>query len=258
MPLYFRELASKLAEMETEFEGYLVDSPAVKPTFADYLRQSFLPGLSLFAFILVEWKGGPPWQKRTLLALTVFLVVWDFLYPQGRSWYVRWITLRKDRTAAIAALPKLRILAESFTEFVDQSTGGTLHYIVWNELCQGNPITAAKITLPEVDLWGGWCLLFRKRIGRDVRSGREFLSQMMDFHFFISKYNTLCVAAIFTLLPADMKDRVTGAPKSSLNSFQQRFTLFLRDYQEFAKTVAASRPAFRSVPHIFVFPKPLP
>lgn len=244
--------------METEFEGDLIETPAVRPTFSDYLRHSILPGLSIIAFIAIEWTGGSPWQKRTFLGLTVFLVAWDFLYPVSKSWLVRWWTLRKDRVAAITAQARLRSLAESFTEFVDQSTSGTLHYIVFSELCDGNAVTMAKIAMPEAELWGGWCVLFRKRIARDVRSGREFVSEMMDFHFFISKYNALCVAAIFALLPADIKERATGTAKSSLNLFQQRFTSFLGEYQDFAKTVAASRGAFRGVPYVFVFPKPLP
>jgi hypothetical protein len=73
----------------------------------------------------------------------------------------------------------------------------------------------------------------------------------------VGTYNNLCVATIFERLPPELHAGITTKARGSLNSLQQRFSGLLSDYQDFAKNLAESTPAFADLPRYFALPKPL-
>jgi hypothetical protein len=67
----------------------------------------------------------------------------------------------------------------------------------------------------------------------------------------------MCVAQMFERMPQDVQNVVTPKIKSSLNSFEQRFALFLKEYEDFVKHLEDVRPVFHGIPYSFARPKPL-
>jgi hypothetical protein len=80
---------------------------------------------------------------------------------------------------------------------------------------------------------------------------------MMEFQHLVGSYNNLCVAPAFERLPKDLESVLTPKVKGKLNLFQQRFTSFLKDYENFVKGLEEARPSCRGIPRSVVWPKPL-
>jgi len=114
-----------------------------KPSSFDVITKLLLPALALAALILGQIKGSPPGFLWALLGLTVFLVIFGFVYTPLTEKRRQWHEQARDIQAVAYALPELRRLARAFAEFVD--SGRTLHYVIANELCQHKPELLAKV-----------------------------------------------------------------------------------------------------------------
>jgi len=227
-----------------------------KPTVFEVVTKLIFPVLSLVALILGQINDRLARFQWALLSLTVLFAVIAF-YPFVGSKLAIWKRFAEGRWAVRNALPRLKALVRSFGEFVDARRADTFHYIVHSRLFGGNASTASRLPMPDIDLWGGLCEFYRMTIDGHSPNTEEFLNLVMEFHFLVTKYNNCCLAPVFVRLPPDLRERLTPEVKSDLNAFQQRFMLFLRDYETFSQDLADSHPMFASVPRSFVLPPPL-
>jgi hypothetical protein len=231
----------------------LADKQNGRPA-AEYVERLLLPALSLIALILAELKGSS-WEVRSsLIGLTASFVLIGF-YSPAKSTVKRYLERAKDRRVTEDALPELRRLAAGFAEFVS-GRSDTLHYIAEGELCQGNGQLVARMSLPPISLWYQFSEYFSERASRHSARPNDLRATMMEFHHLVGSYNNFCVAGVFERLPQDLQHLMTPKAKSSLNGFQQRFVIFLKEYGDFVKTLTG-RPVFDGLPSSFVPPKPL-
>lgn len=228
-----------------------------KPSSFDFVTKLLLPGLTLAAYILGQVKGNPPRLQWTLLTLAVFLVLFGFFFAPFMAKMRERGEKSRDTRATSDALPELRRLAETYAEFVNNGRADTLHYIVQTELCQGDGRLLVKLPIPPGDLWHQLSVYFLERAARHTSRASDLRATMMEFHHLVGSYNNLCVAAVFERLPQDLQSAATPKVKSSLNGFQQRFALFLKEYEDFVKKLEQARPTFQGLPRSFVRPKPL-
>ena len=232
------------------------DQGPKKPSSFDFITKLLLPGLTLAAYILGQVKGSPPRLQWTLLAVTVFLVLFGFFFAPLKAKMRERSERTRDIRVTRNALPELRRLADNYAEFVNRG-GDTFHYIVESDLCQGDGRRLAMLSIPPGDLWYQLSVYFAERAARHSSSARDMRATMMEFHHLVGSYNNLCVAAVFERLPQDLQAAVTPRVKSSLNGFQQRFVLFLKEYEDFVKRLEQASPGFAGLPRSFVRPKPL-
>jgi len=228
-----------------------------KPSSFDFVTKLFLPGLTIAAYIIGQVKGNSPRLQWMLLALTVLLVLFGFFFAPFLSMVRERGQRTRDMQATREALPELRRLAGTFAEFVNNGRADTFHYIVLNDLCQGDGARLGKLTIPPGDLWYQFSVYFSERAARHTSRASDLRATMMEFHFLVGSYINLCLATVFERLPRDLQPDVTPKVKSSLNGFQQRFDLFLKEFEDFVKKLEQTCPAFRDIPRSFARPKPL-
>lgn len=228
-----------------------------KPSPFDFVTKLLLPGLTLAAYILGQVKGNPPLLQWSLLAFTIFLVLFGFFFAPFMAKMRSRSERSRDVRATRDALPELRRLADTYAEFVNNGRADTLHYIVQSELCRGDGRLLVMLPIPPGDLWYQLSVYFSERAARHTASASDLRATMMEFHFLVGSYNNLCVCAVLERLPQDLQSAVTPKVKSSMNGFQQRFVLFLKEYEDFVKKLEQARPVFQGLPRSFVRPNPL-
>jgi hypothetical protein len=224
-----------------------------KPSAFDYLTRLLLPALALVAMILTREHTRLSWA---LLALTVLFLGIGF-YPAARAGLRRRLQHREDKRVARGALPEFRRLVGRFGDFVNTSTNDTLHYILQNEACQGFTDRYTRLGIPELGLWSAFWSHLAQRVDRQQLSPSGLQYALQEFYSLVGLYDTTCVIRIFNNPPPEFRGGLTPAAKNSLNLFQQRFERFLANYEDFAKGLAESRPAFQNLPRHFSHPKPL-
>src|SRR5690242_5581640 len=116
---------------------------------------------SAIAAIVGALKGSPRWLLIGFFACTAIALLAAFIIPPLRSEWQLWQNKRKDDDAIHAAMPRLRLLADDFCQFVRASSGETLHYIALNILCKGDRIAQAKLQMPPMELWTGLITNFK-------------------------------------------------------------------------------------------------
>jgi hypothetical protein len=226
-----------------------------KPSVLDYAAKlASLLALALAILLQLTRKHTP--ILWAFLAATLILVAVS-LYPSLKLALRRRIQRGKDRRATKRALPQFRKFAHRFGDFVNTSTSDTLHYILQNEACQGSTDRFAGLGIPELRLWNGFWQHFAQRLDRQRQCPAELKYALQEFYDLVGLYDTLCVIRIFNNPPPEFRGGLTPATKNSLNLFQQRFERFLASYEEFAKALGESRPAFEDLASRFSHPKPL-
>jgi len=229
---------------------------ASKRSAFDYATNLFLPTLSVVALVVLALAGKHTRLLWGLLVLAFFSLVVGF-YPSLKARIRGWSEYSKDERMTKSSLPEFRRLVHRFEEFVDTRRPDTLHYIALSELCQGDQALYGKLGIPDVWLWHGFWDYLRRRVDQQRPNLSELRVSFMEFHHLVGSYYNHCVAVIFDRPPQDVASSLTDKTKRSFNSFQQRFERFVADYEEFAKELGESRPAFESLPRHLPHPKPL-
>jgi hypothetical protein len=170
-----------------------------------------------------------------------------------------WAERRGDRRLAHKAFPELRKFVHRFEEFIGNQ-GNTLHYITQCDVCDGNGLRYQALRLPELSVWHAFWKNLAERLDRmDVKraSISELRHDLTAFFNMVGTYNNECVSLLFDRMSQNDRSALTPKAKSSLNSFQQRFTHFIQEYKNFAKDLSESRPALHDVDYMFSIPKPI-
>jgi len=229
-----------------------------KLSLFDYVTRLVLPGLSLLAVILK--KDMQPSMSWALLAFMVFSLAVGFYHPAAASLRL-WSERREDRRVARKAFPELRKFVHRFEEFIDnQFQVGMLYYIAQCDVCDGDGLRYQALRLPDLSVWRAFWKNLADRLDRmDMKraSISELRHELTAFFDIVGTYNNECVSLLFDRLPQNDRNALTPNAKSSLNSFQQRFTNFIQEYKNFAKDLSESRPALNDVHYLFSIPKPI-
>ncbi len=229
-----------------------------KLTPFDYAAKLFLPGLSVIALILT--RNIQPRLSWGLLALAFVSLIVGFHQPIATA-RRNWAERRKDRRVARKAFPELRKFVHRFEEFIDnQFQAGALYYIVQCDVCDGDGLRYQALRLPDLSVWRAFWKNLADRLDRmDMKraSISELRHELTAFFDIVGTYNNECVSLLFDRLPQNDRNALTPKAKSSLNSFQQRFTNFIGEYKNFAKDLSESRPALKDVNYLFSIPKPI-
>lgn len=243
-----------MSTLELELLNASQKEPKLTPF--DYATKLFLPGLSVIAVILT--RNIQPRVSWGLLALAFVSLIAGFHQPVAAV-FRNWAERREDRRVARNAFPQLRKLVHRFEEFIGNQSS-TLHYIAQGDVCDGNGLRYNALGLPELSVWHAFWTDLAGRLDRmdmkrvDISQLRYELTAFFDI---VGTYNNSCVSLLFDRLPQSERNALTPKAKSSLNSFQQRFTHFLEEYKNFAKDLSESRPALVNVHYIFSIPKPI-
>ncbi|MGB8492927.1 MAG: hypothetical protein WCE53_00855 [Candidatus Acidiferrum sp.] len=224
-----------------------------KRTAFEYVTALVIPSLALIASAAAV--NSHPRITITLIVLACASFVAG-LFPPVHASVRRWNARRAAEAVAETAFPEIKKFVRRFEDFVDGRQNNTLHAIVQSDLCQGNGAIYNTLYLPDMGIWTGFRNFFVERIEQEKPTLLALRRDLLEFHHLVGTYNNLCVATIFERLPAELKAGMTAKARSSLNSFQQRLSGFLSDYQDFAKNLAESTPALGDLPRYLSLPKP--
>ena len=223
----------------------------------DYVTKLFVPIVAIIVAGIA--KNLQPWQFGGLLTFA-FISFSAGFYNPALSRYQYWAERRQDRRVARKSLVELRKFVHRFEQFIDGQTS-TLHYIAQGDVCNGDGQLYNSLGLPELSVWHAFHADLMGRLDRmDMKraSISELRHDLQAFFNIIGTYNNSCVSILFDRLPRSPHiNNLTPKAKSSLNSFQQRFTHFLEEYKNFAKDLSESRPALADVNYLFSIPKPI-
>jgi hypothetical protein len=219
----------------------------------EYIASLGLPAMAIIATLV---SGGNHPKILLALVVAVFLSVGVVFYPSITVLVRTWRARKRAERLAREAFPDLRRFVRRFADFVDGRQNNTLHYMVQNDLCQGDGAILNKLALPDMGIWSGFRDFFANRMEQEAPTLSNLRRGMEEFHHLVGTYNNQCVTAIFERLPRELKADMPPRAKSNLNSLQQRFSSFLSDYQDFAKDLSESARALKDIPQYFALPKP--
>ena len=213
--------------------------------------------IGIVAGILSLLRGGLWYLIWVFVGVAVFLII-SAIYKPVKIQHRLWLERRKDRRVARENWPRFRKFVHRYGEFVDTRTNTTLHHVITNNLAEPSRTELAKrLGTPNIGLWYEFWHFYRLRADRQKPTFFELQQAVPEFHYMVSAYNNLCVAAIFEYLPPELRSTLSATDKSTLNGFQQSFANFIDDYTAFAKELSESRPSLQGLPHYFSRPKPL-
>ena len=234
------------------------DAPVPKkPSLFDVITKLLLPALTLAAFVLGQIKGVSQRIEWTLLGATVILVAFGFAFAPVAAKIRQMRERSRDVCATRDALPELKRLARTFSEFVSNGRQDTLQAIYQAELCQHRGDLLAVLPIQQFSLWYSFAHFFNLRVERHSPDPHELQTTLQEFHSLVGSYNNCCVTPIFERFPDQLQSALTPRVRSSLNGFQLRFVLFLKEYEDFVKQLEITRPVFSGLPYTFVVPKAL-
>jgi hypothetical protein len=226
-----------------------------KPSAFERMTAVSVPWLTLLVAILAL-LGKPSPVLWAVFGLAL-LVLGMGGYPAVRAARRRRAERAKDRRAVDQALPNLSKFVRRFEEFVNTSTSDTLHSVLFDEVCGRNQDELRKLGILDLDLWRGFWTHLAERAEAKCPGRAEFQRLMGEFYDLVGLYNTRCVIRIFNESRPGFVAGLSPAARAALSAFQQRFMIFLPDYENFCKEVTESRPAFHDLRRVFSHPKPL-
>jgi len=222
----------------------------------DYAKDFWIPTvLGLGAIVSALWgKLGILALGLTVATALAFIVVWARLRRRVK------VQTRSKEQQNVASIfyPRFQQFVHRFEEFVDSRTSNTLHYIVVNDM--SGPVRdelCKRFGTVPIGTWSEFWYFFKRRVDRTQPTFTELVEGVREFHHLLGAYNNLCVAPIFTHLPNDLRTALTEQQRSKLNGFQQRFTLYLREYMAFAKELSQTLPELDHLPHNLPYSDPL-
>jgi len=222
----------------------------------DYAKDFWVPTtLGLGTIVSALWGKVGVLVLGLALATTVALVVvWIRMRKRARTE----VHSREQQHVAALYYPRFRKLVGQFGDFVDTRTSDTLHYMVTNDFpLPTRDDLCKRLGTAPLGLWNQFWFFFKQRIDRTAPTFTELLAGIQEFHHLLGEYNNLCVAPIFSHLPNDTRASLTEQQRSKLNGFQQRFTIYLRDYMEFAKELSSALPELDHMPRYLPHSNPL-
>jgi hypothetical protein len=222
-------------------------------SFFDLLTRLVLP-LALAIIAAVQTQRTRFWALVVLAGLACVVQ----LFGPARTFVSRQIHRAKARRTSKRALSQFVTLVQRFGEFVDTRQSNTLHYIALGELCGSNAQLYGRLGIPDAQLWNGLWAYFIYGLDHHKIKPSELRFLLGEFHHLLNSYNNYCVRPVFDLLPNDMRAQVNPQAKASLNLFQQRFVMYLNDYEHFVKALAESSPYFSIVSSTVQQPKQIP
>ncbi len=222
----------------------------------DYAKDFWLPTvLGLGAIVSALWgKTGILALGLAAATVVTFVVVLARLRQRAK---VQTHSKEQQQVASIY-YPTFQKLVHQFGEFVDTRTNDTLHYMVRMEFSGSlRDELSKRLGTAPISLWSEFWFFFKQRIDRTEPTFTELVAGVQEFHHLLGDYNNLCVAPIFAGLPNDTRAALTEQQRSRLNGFQQRLTLYLRDYMAFAKELSLALPELNHLAHNLSHSDPL-
>ncbi len=225
-------------------------------TAYDYAKDFWLPAfLGVATIVATVWGKSGLWVLGLGLA-TILASVVLIARVRKRNRDQTQVKAR-ERTASIY-YPKFREHVHSFEEFVDTRTNDTLHYMVLNDFT--GPVRDEfnkRIGAVPLIIWNQFWVFFKERVDRTEPNFTELAAGVQEFHHLVGQFINLSVAPIFDHLPNEIRAGLTEQQRGRLNGFQQRLTLYLRDYTAFLKELSQISPELDRLPRHFPRVNPL-
>ena len=244
-------------DLPIDVVGAPQEEPPRKPTVFDVLTKLVIPGLSLVAVIITALQ-----QQRVFswVLLGVFLLSLAVgFYPWVRARLNRSVGERRDERVARKAFAEFRKFVRRFAEFAaaPHSRTDTLHAIALEELCAGNYANLKKLCVVPAEVFQPFSLQLRSRVEQQEGNLPNLVDGLEELSLLVRSYTQYCVESIFGQFPPDLRPLLTDKAKSSLESFRERYVVFLDDYSKYLETLEESFSRARVESHYFPRPKPL-
>lgn len=227
-----------------------------KPTTFDVLTKLVVPVLALVAVVVAQIQQQRVFSWVLLGVLLLFLAIgfYPSLKALGRERIHDW----QDGRAAKRAFPEFKRFLRRFAEFADlpHSRTDTLHAILL-ETCNRNSTEFEKFRVTAAELFHAFSKQLTTRIERQPANLANLQDGVEELALLVRSYGQYCVEPIFERLPHELRPLLTDRPKSSLESFRERYVRFLDDFDEYVTRLDESFSRPRIEPHYFPRPKPL-
>lgn len=216
-------------------------------TSYDYAKDFVLP-----IMLAVATGVSALWGRSGVLTLCVGIAtlgVFAFAFIRLRQRRKAQASDKAQQNIAAIFYPRFRNQVHHFEEFVNTGTNDTLHSIAVSDVSA--PLReefSKRLGTAPIGTWNQFWYFFRMRVDRTEPAFAELVAGVQEFHHLLGAYCNLCVAPIFTNLPDNIRATLTERERSALNGFQQRFTLYLRDYMAFAKELSQASPELSHLP----------
>lgn len=238
-----------------QFDLQFRESRPSRHSFYDLVKDILLPVASLV---------GMFFSFRAPLRLALFFIVAMVfgvlgLYPRVANWWGWRRERAKDTEIVGRAVPTLQKLIERFGDFVNGQFGGSFHHIVTSELSPNvrNGVIFA-VGGPAFNLWQGFWYYVKEGVGQRPATTLDTLNfQLMEFHHLVAQFCNFCISPIFVRMEPELRQKLSENDRSVLNGFQQRYSAFVSEYEQFARALADSRPRLGSIPRFLPHSNPL-
>jgi len=216
-----------------------------------------VPALSLVATIVALER-----DQRVLASVLLGVLLLSFavgFYPFVRTHFQEHLSERRDEGVARRAFAELRKFVRRFGEFAaaPHSRTDTLHAIALEELCARNYANLQKLCVVPAELLQPFALQLRSRVEQQEGNLPNLVDGVEELSLLVRSYTQYCVEPIFGQFPQDLRPLLTDRVRSSLESFRERYVVFLDDYSKYLETLEESFSRARVQSHYFPRPKPL-
>jgi hypothetical protein len=114
-----------------------------------------------------------------------------------------------------------------------------------------------RVGAVPLTIWNQFWLFFRQRVDRTEPNFTELIYGVQEFHHLVGQFINLSVAPIYDHLPNEIRAALTEQQRGRLNGYQQRLTLYLRDYTAFLEDLSKTAPELEHLPRHFPHVNPL-
>ncbi len=191
----------------------------------------------VLAFIaLVQEQQARFWGLLVFAALSLFLGFYRSTVEGMKHLLAR----RQDERLARQRFVQLRGVVRHFAEFVDAGRSDNIQEIALSEICRRNTGDFSRLGLTPVQLFNGFWFFLSQRMNTQEPNLANLLGCISEFGHLIGSYSQGCLMPIFERYPQDLRASLTPEAKSSLESFRERFVLFLDSNEHFLKDLADS------------------
>jgi hypothetical protein len=217
-----------------------------QPTAYEYATSLWLPILLTAATIVAQFWGKSGVLVLILGASAVVAFVVLIVRMQKR------IKAQKHKRVyqQIAAnfYPRFQKEVNQLGKFVNTQTNDTLHMLLNDVSMPLQGELSKRLGTSPLAMWYYFWHYFKQRVDRTEPTYAELVAGVQEFNFLLATYNGQCVLPIFKHLPNDVRSKLTEQERSRLNGFQQRFTLYLKDYMAFAEELSQALPELNHLP----------
>lgn len=205
-----------------------------KPSSFEVATKFIIPLLSLIA-VIVSALQQHPFAMEVLIGVTLLSLIISFL-PRVNAWTRGRAQMRADERTAMRAFPKLRKFVRRFGEFVNTSSGATLHGIAESQVRPEDTGPLMKLGMPSLDIFQGFWSTVNARADAEEVTLANFKLTVSQFAMLIGLYDRFCMYVVFERFPQEIRELLDERTKSKLNEVRERFNAFLNDYQGFLQS----------------------